>query len=206
VLLLCSFQTSGIASTFFYENANPYKDSTEQYIGGNTEVDYNYIYWRKPKSAGIKFYLLERSIYSDKGFTTISRINENGNKVMSFKDYSPKAKSYYRLLAFDSLGDFTIYNILSLDRTSENSQTFDLISTKDSHIFYIAYKSESNEPIRIEILKEGKVSIYKNTLIMNKGNNLIKLDLNFLPEGLYSIELHQNKQKYTQQFAMLNEN
>lgn len=202
-LILFSTNLYGIHNSDLNFINNSDNDSISHYIGGNTESEYNYIYWQKIPSKNIKFYLLERSTSSNDHFTKIARISASSNRFMSFKDYYPKTTSYYRLLAFDSLGDFTIYNILSLDRSITKNQSFNLISTKDTHIFYISYKSETDEPIKLEIFKEGKKSIYQNTLIMTKGNNLIKLDLHFLSEGLYTIELHQNKYIYQQQFAML---
>lgn len=203
LLLIASTLNFGAQHNGYNYTENADKDTSDQYIGGNTESDYNYIYWQKPASKNIKFYLLQSSTSSNLSFTKIARINASNNKFVTFKDYNPKTTTYYRLLAFDSLGDFTIYNILRLDRSANINQSFNLMSTKDAHVFYIAYEAENEGPINFVIFKEGKLPIYKNNLTMTKGSNLIKLDLHFLPEGLYSIELQQNKNIYQQQFAML---
>lgn len=206
VLLFSYSQAFGFETSCLTLSENTRIDSINQYIGGNTEAEYNYIYWQNIPSKNFKFYLLQRSVSFNGNFTTIARIYASSNQFMGFKDYYPKTTSYYRLLAFDSIGDFTIYNILSLERSAKKNQSFNFIATQDAHIFYIAYKSDTEEPINLEIYKEGINPIYQNTLSMTKGNNLIKLDLHFLPEGLYSVELRQNNIIYQQQFAMLSGN
>ncbi len=189
-----------IVNTYFYYLPI---DTSVSFIGGKAEADYNLIYWSRLPTNNIKFYLLERSSSSSGVFIKIAKICSSTKRIMSFKDYSPKTISYYRLLAFDSIGDFTIYSILHLEREGGMDQTFKLISTKDSHIFYISYNANVDTPINLKILKENNRIIYHNTLKVNQGNNLIKLDLHFLPEGLYSIEIQQNTNVYQQQFAML---
>lgn len=155
----------------------------------------NMLQYSIEKSAnGIQFNLLE----------TVKANNTLSQNNYSLVDILPsKPIVYYRLKMEDKNGKVTYSNIVSINFENKNSDFVTLVQNPANNLLSVKLNSVETSKAQFNIVDAmGRVYAREN-LTVEKGTQLINLNINQLAKGTYWLNVNLNKQKTILQFVKL---
>lgn len=177
----------------------------------------NSLSWEVTNETNVSHYQVERSLVDQMDFTDIGNFilpNRNVSSVSDKKHYTfddleidLNQSYYYRVKQVDFDGKFSYSKIVYLSRNKEGLH-FNIFPNPAKGKIYLDFElNEINEIniIKIELLdSEGKIA---RTLLSNndwqENTNVLPLDINDVPTGVYTIKVITNHQVYTKNLIIL---
>lgn len=150
-----------------------------------------FLNWSTQSEQNSGWFEIERS-YNGTGFTKIGQVNAAGNsssvRNYQFTDLSAgKSLVFYRLKMVDANASYRYSTIQKLLPSAVNDQGFLLYPNPASTFTNIALDELAKEDMQLKITNQlGQVV---KTGLLNKGSNLLKLDISGLAKGIYTVIL-----------------
>ncbi|MFK7934942.1 MAG: T9SS type A sorting domain-containing protein, partial [Saprospiraceae bacterium] len=170
-------------------------------LKGSLTEDYNLLQWQDDSSDRLKKYSLEVLQDNQLNWQQITEMVANGKdenfQSYSYKHYSLKPVTFYRLASTDADGSVRYSNTIKIERMDEK---FITIYPNPAHDFIKINsftKEVSDFDYRIMNLTGQQVAEGKSTT-----GAILKID--HLPTGLYQIEIRFGKRIAIEQFSIQN--
>jgi len=163
----------------------------------------NKLEWKTENETGLRNYELERSTNGNSysRITTYPARNQNGSYTYSYTDpvsTTATAVYYYRLKSVDLDGSFTYSRVVALQVNGK--QPFNVLNNPFTDQVAIGANLPGNEKVTVNLYDAKARLIKKKSFNGTAGPNTFMLDnVGDLPKGVYILEAHISRQKYTRQ-------
>lgn len=156
----------------------------------------NLLQWSTAMEDNAEYHIIERSIDGNT-WREISRVNAVGfsTELNSYEimDMNPFAKSYYRLQSLDFDGQYEYSEVISLTRTSDESEIHNVYPNPAGTNINIDYTSLTDGNVSIEIYDiSGQLVYTLGDMQVQKGMNVKNIDISQLNAGVYMMKLNSN--------------
>jgi len=153
--------------------------------------------WNTQSEINFEGFEVQRSIDAS-NFSTISWLNARGSEAQGASygytdnDATPGKTYYYRLQMWDFDGAFEYSNVVSA-RTEGRGRVIDVFPNPTHHEVVVAFESftEIDTPVLITINDNMGRLVQQLNYTAQTGKNIIHLNVNDLPVGMYMIRLEQ---------------
>ncbi len=160
---------------------------------GNATPQGKQIEWQTATETENAYFVLERS-YDGYGFEAIQKVEGagNSNTRLSYEYLDKTAANqmaYYRLQAIDTKGVMEVVSsVVSVERVGEGN-AMSLYPNPAKDVVNVYYTSEDVQKLELKVFDITSNLVRHQTVIGNKGSNLLQLNVNDFPKGLYFVEL-----------------
>lgn len=175
------------------------------YFSGHAEANTNIIEWATATEKNNQYQIVERSVNGIDDWTEVGRKAGAGNSTdpIAYKlsDAAPLALGYYRLRAVDFDGTEQISEVISIQRESDVFaivNAFPVPVDKEVTLLVNTPVSGDVDIMVTDII--GKL-LYKSSTTLTKGVNEVKIDMETLPAGTYTITLDNGKARAMKQIV-----
>ncbi len=159
--------------------------------------------WNVENERSFSRYELERSYEGDDfSFTKIHTVNGNctgeNQCTYTYKDINHTKTVYYRLKMIDENGEYSYSSIISLEESTDNPNTFTLISNSvENEVLQVKVSSKKKSSAKFVLYNiAGKAVISENDVPIKSGFNQKNLDINKLSNGVYILKIYfENEDK-----------
>jgi hypothetical protein len=159
----------------------------------NSDNQYNLAWtWNEESLAQVELQKSENGL----DFTTLETVKSQPNLATSKLVTVLKQKEYYRLKGTYNNGKSEVSNVIVLSSTSNTNQVY-IYPNPTNGVLHVSSSSDIRN-VRILDIKGAQVA----TANPNSTNYFVNLD--FLPSGMYFIEVINNKDEITREKIMLN--
>lgn len=177
-----------------------------RFLKAAKEENSNLLVWRTTKGAAVDHFLIERSEDKNENFEVIHKITPDENNetknVYEYKDLNYKPTSFYRIKLVDEKGDFQYSETLRVTRMQEKLMIINIHQT-DSGSFTVRYKTpENSKNLRLYLSDLKGDIIWSYDLLMPGKNQAITVHTLFYYQGLYQINLSDNKHMTSQKIII----
>jgi hypothetical protein len=117
---------------------------------------------------------------------------EGKNRYSIFHDRMPSVMNYYRLKMVDIDGSFTYSKIISL-RAQQRGENMLAYPNPARQSVTVQVKAHETTEAGIRIYNSLGSPVLHKVTILQKGDNVIPLDVHYNPAGMYIIEIRQKK-------------
>ncbi len=168
--------------------------------------------WTTLSEENSSHFEIEKSIDGVDNFKMIGLVHSHHEstteKTYQFIDKNTSLVNYYRLKMVDLDGSFEYSNIIIIENSNFNTFNFDVYPnpTKSNSTLNILHHKNTQEDIIINLLNITGQLVFSHQIQLNKGNNLIPLSLENLPEGIYFISIKKEETVYTKKIQLLKNN
>jgi hypothetical protein len=157
--------------------------------------------WKTADEFNVEKYEIEHSL-SGSQYILIASVQAKGNSQINEYEYTYNEPAngihYYRLKEIDKDGSYKYSAIRTA--VTNNRYAFQIQSNPVSQSLLIIINSASNGKAKLQVTNmEGKVLI-KQDEQLSEGRNQIKLNIDFLPEGIYFLQTEIGKTAFNIKF------
>lgn len=175
---------------------------------GMCEEDKIHLQWETGSENNASHYDIQKSI-DGQSWTTVHSINASGNtNTTSYYTYDDSHPSnfvnYYRLKQVDRNGDYTLFNIISVEGCSMDDQNRFTVVDYHNGRFDLDFISTSEQTFAMNLYDvSGKKVIPSQQFSVVRGTNNFRFNYPFMSDGMYIIVLENATQKYTKRLMMM---
>jgi 1,4-alpha-glucan branching enzyme len=193
-----TFNATGGAQSFdlaageyhIYTSVNAGLPVTLVSFTGKKEGSVNVLNWKTENEVNLKSFELEKSV-DGSNFIFLASVNATGNGQYAFSDASTSVSNivYYRLKSLDIDGQFKYSNIVKI---KTNDQGWEIVATPNPFVSSLDIRMQSSKSDKgiLVITDFSGRQLFKKTVLVNEGNNLIKVpEAARLSKGTYIISV-----------------
>jgi hypothetical protein len=160
--------------------------------------------WKTSSEISSKEFVIERSA-NGANYTDIGKVAASGNtdlvKTYSFEDKTPLATSYYRLRMVDENGRAELSKVIKLSLNGAGQSSLSLYPTRASAKVNVSIQSQVKERISLEVFDVNGRLIKREQRDIQKGTNLVMVDVAGLNQGIYVIHAMIDGQVFNSRFV-----
>lgn len=160
----------------------------------------NMLSWSTYQEVDNKFFVIEKSSDGIK-FKKVGDVEGAGYsssvRAYRFLDFAlGDKKSFYRILHYDSRGNYTVSETFLTERSTENNLMItSMTSTLTDKKFSVTMKSIKETEVIYELRPYNGAVFKKGKKKLTKGLNVLAFDLSNLPEGRFQVILTNGQEK-----------
>ncbi len=155
-------------------------------------------------------FMVERSIDGEE-FTTIGFVAGFGNStethhyVYNDKNVEQKKRYYYRLKQIDFDGGYEYSKMVSAMLNNDKTHRIgEFIPNPTSSIANVEIYSAQDEKVTFEFQNVAGQVVKKGDVMLKKGSNTYRLDVNDLPAGNYLVSINTSHKTFTKKLVVKN--
>jgi hypothetical protein len=173
------------------------------FFTGHAEATDNIIKWATATEKNSDWQIVERSVNGLDDWTEIDRIAGAGNSTapLAYKisDENPLPLGYYRLTSVDFDGSLQHSEVISISRTAAELSVLNVFPVPADKEVSLVVDMPSSAAVEVSVHNTLGQLVYwqKNTLV--KGRNEVKIDLQGMSAGSYTVTIADGFSKAVQQ-------
>ncbi|MCY7291197.1 MAG: T9SS type A sorting domain-containing protein, partial [Ferruginibacter sp.] len=175
-------------------------------FSGKIDSDVSFLNWQTINEQNSKNFIVQRSLNA-LDFIDNATFNAGGFST-DIKSYIYKdevanvlgTSFYYRLQQNDLDGKFTYSPMILLKKATKTNSLIIYPNPVYSKLNAQAYFEKNGVAVVNILAVDGKVILQKNVTVQ-KGNNIISLDVNTIVSGIYFIKIENETNRYIQKFV-----
>ena len=165
--------------------------------------------WATASEINNDYFTIEKS-KDNKNYEVIEYVDGAGSSFYTIVykkiDYTPyEGISYYRLKQTDYDGNETNSNVVSVDNSKENEQIlqFDKLYYDYTNGLIVAEitNSVADNKIKVKVLNSSGVNLIEKDYYLLEGKSKILIPTNELPNGVYIVNIYDNRNFDSRKFA-----
>lgn len=160
---------------------------------GAAEYAINYLNWETASEANTEWFIIERSSNGKDAWSEIGRKQAAGNTQNAisylFMDDNPLPESFYRLQIIDFDGYTEYSKIISLFQEDLGFKIAGVYPNPAVDIIQMETLAPKDQAAQLQIIDmQGRIIQYLQ-VELNKGQNINRIDVSTLPNGVYALQL-----------------
>jgi hypothetical protein len=162
---------------------------------GYAEKNVNILQWSAISEINSNMFIVERSVDGiDWEVMTKVEANGNSNVTRDYKaiDKQTLNKAFYRLRIMDADGRFLLSDVIVIERNGSDLKLFGIYPNPNDGNFVISYSSEPNKGGQMFMVNTLGVKVFSKKLNNKGGRYNEKINVDNLPNGIYTILIEQN--------------
>ncbi len=172
---------------------------------GYADKDANILKWTTLSEINTSMFYVERSEFG-KEWTAVAKVEASGNSL-SKKDYKvadkePVTKAFYRLRSIDRDGKYTISKVITIERKETGLRLNAVYPNPNNGNFVVNLTSLPGEKGQIVLINALGIKVYTKGLNTKGGRTIEKINVNQLPNGIYTLMLEQNSDIITKRVVI----
>jgi len=162
---------------------------------GYADKDANVLNWTTLSEINTSMFYVERSEFG-KEWDVVAKVEASGNSL-SKNDYQvtdkePVTKAFYRLRSVDNDGKYTISKVIKIERKDTGLRLNAVYPNPNDGNFVVNLTSLPGEKGQIELINALGVKVYTKDIRTKGGRTIEKINVNQLPNGVYTLMLEQS--------------
>ncbi len=159
--------------------------------------------WKTSDEENVDRYVVEHS-YNGISFTTTGSVVANNNTGVNNYTYTDKGLAagihYYRIRRIDKDGKSEYSDTRTLRITTSGANVVIRPNPVAGSILQLAISVPQNIKTSVQIMSvDGKLML-KQDIKLVTGNNLVNLNIDFVPSGIYLLQVQLNDEVVTKKF------
>ncbi len=172
---------------------------------GYADKDANILKWTTLSEVNTSMFYVERSEFG-KEWTAVAKVEASGNSL-SKKDYQvadkePVTKAFYRLRSIDRDGKYTLSRVVTIERRETGLRLNAVYPNPNNGNFVVNLTSLPGEKGQIVLINALGIKVYTKDLNTKGGRTIEKINVNQLPNGIYTLMLEQNSDIITKRVVI----
>ncbi|HHH53501.1 MAG TPA: T9SS type A sorting domain-containing protein, partial [Bacteroidetes bacterium] len=172
---------------------------------GYADKDANILNWSTLTESNTSMFYVERS-ESGKEWTSIAKVEAAGDSYMK-KDYQaidrkPLSKAFYRLRMTDKDGRYSMSKVISIERKEAGLKLNAVFPNPNDGNFVVNLTSLPDSDGQMVLVNALGVKVYTKSLSKKGGTYIEKINVNHLPDGIYTLLIEQNNTVITKRVAI----
>jgi hypothetical protein len=180
------------------------------YIKVENRGNHNLVEWATATEVNSDYFEVERKVGSDPSFRSISKVDAAGfsNETRMYdyedEDIEQSGVYYYRIKEVDFDGRIEYSEILSITIVKETT-TVSLYPNPSTHTTWIKVTGSAGQDAKVSVYaKDGK--LVRTGLLLDEvsaGNYLLRLDVSTLNKGVYTIQIENAQESWTEKLIVV---
>ncbi|NTW32480.1 MAG: T9SS type A sorting domain-containing protein, partial [Bacteroidetes bacterium] len=167
---------------------------------GHKEANKNVLQWSTASETNNDYFLLERT-QDMMQFELIEKVYGagNSNTLLNYEvyDFNPPATiNYYRLKSADFDGNIETYNFVVIDNTEVDKMSVNIYPNPAYNEIQCLINIPENTKLTIKIIDMLGRNLLTQTHPIEKGTNIINLDVSDISTGIYNLQISSSSGFY----------
>ncbi len=172
---------------------------------GYADKDANVLNWSTLSEINTSMFYVERSEIG-KEWDVVAKVEASGNSLSKrdyqVKDKEPVTKAFYRLRSVDRDGKYTISRVITIERKETGLRLNAVYPNPNNGNFVVNLTSLPGEKGQIVLINALGIKVYTKELNTKGGRTIEKINVNQLPNGVYTLMLEQNSDIITKRIVI----